>query len=72
MKISERDQIIVSSDDESNNKKKETPKPIKVAPVFTKATPKPKLAPEIVEARKQFLMSGIPDSLKRTIEKQQR
>ncbi|XP_018563949.2 ATPase family AAA domain-containing protein 5 [Anoplophora glabripennis] len=65
------DNEVVCLDEDSNNKKKETPKPIKVAPVFTKATPKPKLAPEIVEARKKFLMSGIPDSLKRTIEKQQ-
>nr|CAI5832711.1 unnamed protein product [Callosobruchus analis] len=47
-------------------------KPIKVAPVFVKAIPKPKIDPDVLEARKQFLMSGIPDSLKKCMEKQQR
>lgn len=65
------EEVIVCSDDDSI-KTKEPTKPVKVAPVFTKATPKPKLDPEAVEARKQFLMSGIPDSLKKNIEKQQR
>nr|CAH7755921.1 unnamed protein product [Callosobruchus chinensis] len=51
--------------------KKPLKKPVKVAPVFVKAVPKPKIDPDILEARKQFLMSGIPDSLKKSIEKQQ-
>ncbi|KAJ8980444.1 hypothetical protein NQ317_001617 [Molorchus minor] len=33
-------------------------KPVKVAPIFLKVTPKPKLATEVLEARKQFLMSA--------------
>lgn len=61
----------LDSDDEqerTNTKKRNS----KIAPVFLKATPKPKLDPEVAEARRQFLMSGIPDSLKKVREKQQR
>lgn len=44
---------------------------LKLAPIFMQNKIKPKIDPVILEARKQFLMSGIPDALKRTIEKQQ-
>lgn len=62
---------LLSSDDsvESNSSSKVTKK---VAPVFLKATPKPKESAEVVEARQKFLMSGIPDSLKKTVEKQKK
>jgi hypothetical protein len=55
----------------SKNNKREKKKIVKVAPVFLKAKPKPKLDPEVVEARRQFLMSGIPSSLKKEMERQQ-
>ncbi|XP_030751756.1 ATPase family AAA domain-containing protein 5 [Sitophilus oryzae] len=42
----------------------------KLAPVFLKVVPKPKADPETVEARKQFLMSGVPDSLKKAPKKE--
>ncbi|XP_044252940.1 ATPase family AAA domain-containing protein 5 [Tribolium madens] len=58
--------LLSDSDDEKKRKKK-----MKVAPVFLKAVPKPKLDPEAMEAKRQFLMSGIPSSLKKEIEKLQ-
>lgn len=64
-------------EDSSDKKKNKTGsainnKPIKLAPIFLQTKSKVKLDPSVLEARKQFLMSGIPDALKRTIEKQQR
>ncbi|KAL1494989.1 hypothetical protein ABEB36_010485 [Hypothenemus hampei] len=44
----------------------------KMAPVFLKTIPKPKIDPEVVEARKRFLLSGVPDSLKKNTLKQKR
>jgi len=66
------EKISLSSDSEYEEtpKKIKTKNPVKVAPVFLKATPKPKVDPQVAEARKQFLMSGVPESLKITIEKQ--
>lgn len=58
--------LILSSDEEDL-----PPKPRKVAPLFTKNSPKPKLDPEQAAARKSFLLSGLPSSLKKTVEKEQ-
>lgn len=47
---------------------------LKLAPLFIRAKPKPKklkLDKETIEARKRFLHSEIPDSLKKTMKKQQ-
>ncbi|KAJ8922997.1 hypothetical protein NQ315_001545, partial [Exocentrus adspersus] len=67
------DAVVICSEDESEEKRKQPSKLAKVAPVFARASPKPKpkLAPEVVQARKQFLLSGMPDALKKTMEKQQ-
>ncbi|XP_023020716.2 enhanced level of genomic instability 1 isoform X1 [Leptinotarsa decemlineata] len=68
----ERDTLIISSEsEEDSNINKKTSKNSRIAPVFTKATPKPKEDPGVKEARRQFLMSGIPSSLKKLKEKQQ-
>ncbi|CAH1991030.1 unnamed protein product [Acanthoscelides obtectus] len=70
-----KDSDVVSlssgSDFEDDIKTKKPKKAVKVAPVFAKAAPKPKIDPEVLEARKQFLMSGIPEALKKNMEKQQ-
>ncbi|EFA07949.1 ATPase family AAA domain-containing protein 5 [Tribolium castaneum] len=58
------DDFLQLSDSDDEKKKK-----TKVAPVFLKAVPKPKLDPEAMEARRQFLMSGVPSSLKKEMEK---
>ncbi|KAG5885924.1 hypothetical protein JTB14_010953 [Gonioctena quinquepunctata] len=63
---------ILSSDGDENLISKEMQsRNSKIAPVFARATPKPKEDPTIVEARRQFLLSGIPSSLKKVKEKQQ-
>lgn len=46
------------------------PKPTKLAPIFAKATPKPFIDPIALQARHDFLMSGIPEKMKLEIEKQ--
>ncbi|XP_066261777.1 enhanced level of genomic instability 1 [Euwallacea similis] len=67
------EKIELSSDDSDSicdiGVMKTTPK---MAPVFLKATPKPKITNQVIEARKKFLMSGIPDSLKKTVERRKR
>ncbi|XP_037906727.1 ATPase family AAA domain-containing protein 5 [Hermetia illucens] len=45
-------------------------KPKKLAPLFIKNVPKPAIDPAIMQARKDFLMSGIPEKLKLEIAKQ--
>ncbi|CAG9828895.1 unnamed protein product [Diabrotica balteata] len=59
--------VALSSDEKKQNAPK---KNVKLAPIFSKAVPKPKEDPAVVEARKQFLLSGLPSALKKTIEKQ--
>lgn len=46
-------------------KKKKT----KLAPIFEKLTPKPKESPEVLEARRKFLLSGMPENLRKIVEK---
>lgn len=46
------------------------PKSTKLAPIFSKATPKPLIDPVVLRARHEFLMSGIPEKMKLEIEKQ--
>lgn len=69
--IIENIELLSDSDSKGDNKKKANTS-IKLAPVFCKSTPKPRLDAETIQARKQFLLSGIPDSLKKTVEKQKR
>lgn len=59
-----------SSDESDEDCKKKRRKTVKVAPVFAKAIPKPKIDPEVLEARRKFLMSDMPDVLRKKIEKQ--
>lgn len=59
-----------SSDESDEDCKKKKRKTVKVAPVFAKAIPKPKIDPEVLEARRKFLMSDMPDVLRKKIEKQ--
>ncbi|XP_050499562.1 ATPase family AAA domain-containing protein 5 [Diabrotica virgifera virgifera] len=59
--------LALSADEKKQNVPK---KNVKLAPIFCKAIPKPKEDPAVVEARKQFLLSGLPSELKKTIEKQ--
>lgn len=66
------EKIDLLSSDDSEESKSSSKVTKKVAPVFLKATPKPKESAEVVEARQKFLMSGIPDSLKKTVEKQKK
>lgn len=42
----------------------------KIAPVFLQAAPKPKVDPEVLRARQEFLMSGTPSILKLKFQKQ--
>ncbi|KAL3272517.1 hypothetical protein HHI36_013993 [Cryptolaemus montrouzieri] len=67
------DFMQLSSDESSDEtfKVKEVKKTLKVAPVFVKAVPKPKLNPEVLEARRKFLMSDMPDTLRKKVEKQE-
>lgn len=48
-----------------------TSKPRKIAPIFALSSPKPKIDPVVAEARKQFLLSGLPSNLKKNIEREQ-
>lgn len=65
------DAVELSSDNADDKKLVNlSKKSVKIAPVFQKSVPKPKEDPAIVEARKQFLMSGIPSSLKKVIDRQ--
>lgn len=61
--------ITLSSDESDTELTEETKKPVKLAPVFLKSTPKPKIDPSVIEAKRNFLLSGIPELLKKTIEK---
>lgn len=62
-----------SSDDmEDDIVGKKTKKHSKVAPVFLKSLPKPKMDPKVAEAKRLFLLSGVPTVLRKELEKQQR
>lgn len=61
-------EVIELISDDSSTPKKMIPK--KLASLFIKKLPKPTVDPEILKARQNFLMSGIPERLKVEIEKQ--
>lgn len=69
---SEVDIEILFSDDEEKDRMKEVKKHAKLAPIFLKNSPKPLPDPAVIEARRNFLLSGIPESLKKTVVKQNR
>lgn len=52
----------------------DTPKkdanPTKLAPLFFKKLPKPSVNPAVKEARRNFLLSGLPEELRNSIDKQ--
>lgn len=62
---------INEDDDEDFTPHKSTPN-AKIAPLFIKSVPKPVLDPEVVKARHEFLMSGVPDKMRRDIDKQKK
>lgn len=64
-------EINEDDDDEDFTPHKSTPN-AKIAPLFIKAVPKPVLDPEVVRARQEFLMSGVPDKMRRDIDKQKK
>ncbi|KAI4456113.1 chromosome transmission fidelity factor 18 [Holotrichia oblita] len=67
-------QVETDSDEFDNNKKEganSRKNNLKLAPIFIQKKPKQKIDPLILEARKQFLMSGIPEALKKNMDKQQ-
>lgn len=69
---SRNDSIIeITEDDEEYTPQKSTPN-AKIAPMFMKPVPKPVLDPEVVKARQDFLMSGVPDKMRRDIDKQKK
>lgn len=45
-------------------------KQTKLAPLFVKKVPKPAIDPALIEARRNFLLSGLPEDLRNTIDKQ--
>lgn len=45
-------------------------KPKKLAPMFMKKLPKPTVDPAVKEARRNFLLSGLPEDLRNSIDKQ--
>ncbi|KAJ9584257.1 hypothetical protein L9F63_021399, partial [Diploptera punctata] len=63
----ECDEVVICSSPEEN-KPNDAPK--KLAPLFLRKTPKPKLDPAIVEARKIFLNSGVPEPVKKFVDLQ--
>ncbi|XP_055911489.1 enhanced level of genomic instability 1 [Eupeodes corollae] len=58
-------EVIIDVDSESP---KQTPK--KLAPLFIKAVPKPSIDPEMLRAKQQFLMSGVPEKMRLEMAKQ--
>ncbi|GJQ73379.1 hypothetical protein Trydic_g13745 [Trypoxylus dichotomus] len=67
--------INSDSEDSSSDKKKKklntsNDNAVKLAPIFLQNKQKLRINPQVLEARKQFLLSGIPEALKRNIEKQ--
>ncbi|XP_044760509.1 ATPase family AAA domain-containing protein 5 [Coccinella septempunctata] len=63
------DYLYLSDDSGEEVQNKSNKKVVKVAPVFAKAMPKQKIDPNVLEARRKFLMSDMPDVLRKKIEK---
>ncbi|XP_037929283.1 ATPase family AAA domain-containing protein 5-like, partial [Teleopsis dalmanni] len=61
----DRDDIVeVINLDESSSNETPTQTPKKLAPVFVRSIPKPPPDPEVLKARKEFLMSGLPEKIR--------
>lgn len=60
-------ETLTIDDDESQEAKS---KPVKLAPLFMKKLPKPAIDPAVVEARRNFLLLGLPEDLRNNIDKQ--
>ncbi|CRL03382.1 CLUMA_CG016145, isoform A [Clunio marinus] len=56
--------LMIDDDDDAEVKKKTSSKPSKLAPVFMKKVLKPAIDPEVKEARRNFLLSELPDDLR--------
>ncbi|KAK9723346.1 ATPase family associated with various cellular activities (AAA) [Popillia japonica] len=67
-------QLETDSDEFDNHKQEDgnfRKNDLKLAPIFIQKKAKEKVDPLVLEARKQFLMSGIPEALRKNIDKQQ-
>ncbi|XP_070491794.1 ATPase family AAA domain-containing protein 5-like [Chironomus tepperi] len=62
------DDDVVFIDEDSPVKK--TKQNVKLAPLFMKKVPKPAIDPAVLEARRSFLLSELPSTLRAPIEKQ--
>lgn len=60
--------LVVLDDDLSTPAKSK--RPTKLAPLFVKKVPKPAIDPALIEARRNFLLSGLPEDLRNTIDRQ--
>lgn len=61
------DEDVFVVDDDSPEKDK---KPRKLAPLFVKKVPKPAIDPAVEAARRTFLLSGLPEDMRNSIDKQ--
>lgn len=64
-KADDEDAFVV--DDDSPEKEK---RPRKLAPLFVKKVPKPAIDPVVKAARRTFLLSGLPEDMRNSIDKQ--
>lgn len=70
--ISVDDDVTLLSSDEEKSNEKVGKKNVKLAPIFIRSSPKPTIDPAILEAKMHFLHSGIPDALKKVMDRQKR
>lgn len=63
----ENKSIIDISDEDS---RETTPDTVKLASIFNKKIPKPAVDPEVTKARQDFLMSGLPETIRLEIDRQ--
>ena len=71
-KKKEKPADCIEIDESSPEKNQQTRPKVKLAPLFVKQLPRPSIDPLVVEARKNFLLSGIPEVLKVEIDKQRK
>lgn len=65
-KKADDDEAFVIDDDSPEKDKK----PRKLAPLFVKKVPKPAIDPVVKAARRTFLLSGLPEDMRNSIDKQ--
>lgn len=74
--VESESEILLVEEEETPKKTKgkrtvdENKKAVKLAPIFLKKLPKPVVDPKVEEAKRNFLYSGLPEVLKKAIDKQ--